>query len=316
VAHERQTRPVVVVSAADGKYFDLLSGLVLSFRERVKRSDVDLAVFDLGLEPAQIEWLGERGVELLRAEWDLDFACVRGAPEYRKAFTLTPFLPRYFPGRDVIVWIDADAWIQRAEALDLLVEAAATGALAAVPELDRCYGSGVSRGKVRVLPQAIPLLGGRARRISNWMRQGFARRYGRAVANLNLFKPVFNAGVFALAGDSPHWQSWADSYRCARIRRLSDLSDQFPLNHAIHCGRIPVHPLPAWCNWICDLATPLWDDGRGCYVEPLLPHEPIGIVHLLGASKTRTVEVRRTGGGRVETSLAYGAIARAISGAA
>ncbi len=95
-----------------------------------------------------------------------------------------------------------------------------------------------------------------------------------------------------------------ESYRLARIRGLRDISDQFPLNHAIYTDRIAIHPLPAWCNWICDLALPQCD-ATGALVEPLLPHRRLGIVHILGRSKDRLPKLTDLSGKPVERTLEF-----------
>lgn len=294
----------VIVTASDKEYFPLLQDLVLSFNQNISNSDTDFCVLDLGLTPTQLEWLSGRIHKVRAADWDFDFDFLESTPSRFKGFTVKSFLPRYFPGYRHYIWIDADAWIQSAEAIDLLIAGASTGVMAVVPELDRSYPSSVSRAKVRTF-SSIPLLHGSIRGVRTWMRTGLGRRYGRKIANETLFMPAINSGVFALRGNSPYWHEWAESYRQARIRSVVDLCDQTPLNHAIYTGRIKVSPLPAWCNWICDLALPLWDAENGAFVEPALPHHPIGIMHLLGESKRRPVKVRSLDGGVTDRTLRF-----------
>jgi len=294
----------VVITASDKEYFSLLQDLVLSFNQNISSSEIDFCVLDLGLAPSQLEWLSGRVHEVRTAEWDFDFGFLGSTPGRLKGFTVKPFLPRYFPGYRHYIWIDADAWIQSAEAIDLLIAGASTGTMAVIPELDRGYPSSVSRAKVRTFSR-VPLLHGSIRGVRTWMRTGLGRRYGRKIANETLFMPVINSGVFALRGDSPYWHEWAESYRQAKTESAADLRDQIPLNHAIYTGRIKISPLPAWCNWICDLALPLWDAGNGVFVEPSLPHHPIGIMHLLGESKRRPLKVRCLDGDVTDRTLGF-----------
>ena len=44
--------------------------------------------------------------------------------------------------------------------------------------------------------------------------------------------------------------------------------------------------LPAWCNWLCE-TPPLWDEAREIFVEPYVPHTPIGVMHLSGLDDIR-----------------------------
>lgn len=274
----------VVVTAANDAYFNLLEGMVKSYHQNAKRDDTDLCVIDLGLTGEQRARIRELVKRFVTVDWDLDFPCLRDAPEYKKAFTVTPFLPKYFGEYETIVWIDADAWIQTQDGLNLLIEAAKTDKLAIVPELDRSYPSAIARAEVHTFNN-LPLLNGRVRRISGVQHKKLVKNYNMEIANKSIFQPVLNTGVFAARTSSICWEKWTDAYRMARVRKLSHLSDQTPLNYAVYTGMLEVYKLPSIYNWICGLAMPAWDSELGLFVEPLLPHNPIGIVHLVGYSK-------------------------------
>lgn len=285
---------VVVVTAADRSFFEMLSVMVRSVRAHTDPSTIDLRVIDLGLNPDQRAALSDVVSAFIRVDWDIVFPFTERLPEYKKAFTLSPFLPKYLPDADTIVWIDADAWVQTARAVPTLVEAAQVADLAIAPQIHPCYPDAVSRGKVRTF--GSPPLTGRARRISSWLRTQLGRRYSREVANRVLFKQTYNAGVFAARAGSPAWAAWERAYRSARIRAPRDLSDQAPINYAIHTGEITVNPLPATYNWICDLRMPAWDPERRELVTPAVPYEPLHIVHVLGRAKHKGKPVRTIGG--------------------
>ena len=274
----------VVVTAANDAYFNLLEGMVKSYHQNAKRDDTDLCVIDLGLTGEQRARISDLVKRFVTVDWDLDFPCLRDAPEYKKAFTVPPFLPKYFGEYETIVWIDADAWIQTQDGLNLLIEAAKTDKLAIVPELDRSYPSAIARAEVHTFNN-LPLLNGRVRRISGVQHKKLVKNYNMEIANKSTFQPVLNTGVFAARTSSTCWEKWADAYRMARVKKPSHLCDQPPLNYAIYMGMLEVYKLPSIYNWICALAMPVWDAELGLFVEPLLPHNPIGIVHLVGYSK-------------------------------
>ena len=294
----------VIVTAADKNYFSLLLGLISSIDDNVMRSDIDIVVIDLGLDPSQLKTIKPMVAKIIQVDWDIEFKFTKDLPEYRKAFIVTPFLPKYLGEYETIIWIDADAWVQQSEAIDDLIEAAKSGQMVVVPELDVAYPSAISRGKVRTLP-GFPFLTGRVRRIGSWLRNGLAKRYNRDVANRSIFMPVLNAGIFAAQSSSDCWEAWANAYRLAKIRKVSDLSDQFPLNYAVYSGMMSVSKLPATHNWICDLAVPSWDASINKFVTPNIPHRPIGIIHLLGDSKNAALSVKDTQGNDTELSLRY-----------
>ena len=281
---------IVVVTAADRNFFQMLSVMVRSVRARTDPATVDLRVIDLGLDADQRAALSDLVSAFIHVDWDIEFPFTGKLPEYKKAFTLSPFLPKYLPDAETIVWIDADAWVQTEQAVSTLVAGAQVADLAIAPQIHPCYPDAVSRGKVRTF--GFPPLTGRVRRISSWLRTQIARRYSREIANRVLFKPTYNAGVFAARADSPAWAAWERAYRAARIRRPRDLSDQAPINYAIHTDQITVSPLPATYNWICDLRMPAWHPERGEMVTPAVPFETIHIVHVLGQAKKRLEAVR------------------------
>ncbi len=64
-------------------------------------------------------------------------------------------------------------------------------------------------------------------------------------------------------------------------------SEQAALNMAIYTGSETGRPhlLPALANWVCGCSCPMWDDLRKKLVEPNLPHEVLGLVHLTGVTQ-------------------------------
>src|SRR5208282_4475004 len=94
-----------------------------------------------------------------------------------------------------------------------------------------------------------------------------------------------NCGVFALEAKSPVWELWVDTLKqiLAHMRakgRGTCFMEQIALNVAIYTRRAPVHFLPAICNWMMGECDTTLDTDRNLFVEPLVPHEAIGIVHV------------------------------------
>lgn len=301
---------VALVCAADGGYFGLLSGLVRSIRADPTARRMALSVLDLGLEPGQIAWLAGQGATVRAPDWDLDFPGRARFPRWFRAMTARPFLPRHFPGHAVYLWIDSDAWVQDGSVLTHYVAAARLGKLAIVPELDRAYFNHYRRPKLLGWDQ-------------NHKAMAFA--YGLAAANRLGRYPILNSGVFALAAEAPHWALWAEALeRALNRRRLGRLStdrlmvkiiEQTALNSVVFADwkaptrRAPATFLPAWANWLCGKATPMFDPAGGHLVEPHAPHRPLGVVHLAGAGvQSRTFRLSTPDGGAVETMLTFEAV--------
>lgn len=292
----------IIVTGADSGFFEMLQDLVLSIRELPEGRDCALAVLDFGLTDEQRGWLVPRVTYIAKPDWDIKFPSMDRTPEYKKSSVVTPFLPKYFPGHGVYIWIDADAWLQDWLAIPLLVEGARRDGLAAVLEVDRNYDS-LTSGLRLHLHKHNPLLRGRIRKVRSLLQRRMDKFYPPSGGQRYLLKPLINAGIFAIAADAPHWAAWADSYRRARIRDYRDLSDQVPLNHAVYTRGLPVHRLPAWCNWVCCHALPMIDTERRLLVEPSLPHHPIGILHMAAGTKDGTHEMHMIDGGTVVSAL-------------
>lgn len=282
---------LLIVSGADSGYFPLLRDTVLSIL--AARPDAAIGILDVGLDAAQREWLAPRVAHLVRPGWDIDFPGRARTPEMRKAQFARPFLPRHFPGYEVYLWIDADAWLQDWRAVGLYVAAAGHDKLAITPEIDRAYKRHYKR----------PKLFGRTLAWKNY-RQAFGWRVADRLGR----NPMVNCGVFALHREAPHWAAWARVIEQVAQRTRFFFVEQTALNYVIFAERLPVDFLPAYCNWMPGDAAPAFDAGRSLFVEPYTPHEPIGVMHLAGREqKTHVFRLARLDGGEVETSLRYSA---------
>ena len=196
-----------------------------------------------------------------------------------------------WPGYDKYLWIDADTWVQERTALEWFDAVATEGRLAIVPQVDRAY-----RHQANLL---------------HWRFSRMQTGFGREAAQRSLWETYFNAGVFCLEAGAAHWQHWATHFRAGLDASGGSLCcDQSALNHAICSAGLPVHPLPALCNWLCHLATPYLHPRSGLLCEPLAPRQTLGIVHLSAKSKDTVLTLpgsAGSGGARPRTLLSpYG----------
>lgn len=284
----------LIVSASDSGYFELLQGMVASVRDKPESKGVDVAVLDLGLTRDQQAWLETRDVQITHP--NLSMHPVHD--ERQKAASSRPLLPEILPGYDLYLWIDADAWIQHWSAVDLYFRAAETGALACVMSIDRAYESLIPT--LRLETRFGMIVG-----LRSWMYDSYRACYGAAVARRLALKPTINAGVFALRGDAPQWRAWQDCYRAAVGAERRTGFDNIALNVAIFERDLQVEYLPAWCNWVCSRALPKLDPDRNVLVEPYLPHEVLGIVHLVLKTKHGEYDLAYLNGGTERRSLRY-----------
>lgn len=281
---------IIIITAADANYFELVQGTILSVREKPEGENVAIGFFDLGCTPEQLQWLETQVNIIQKPDWDFDFPGKNEAPHYLKGLLARPFLRRYFPNFDIYLWIDADAWVQDWQAVELLVKGAAKRGLAVVPELDRGYY--LAYGK---LPWYW-----------EFVYRDYQAAFGEEVAQQLHSYPTINAGVFALHKNAAHWELWAEYLEQGLQQHVSLMTDQIALNRLVYGTELfdKTEMLPALCNWSCNFGLPVWDEDRGCFVEPYLPQEAIGILHITG-HKHDLVNLATTDANQIEISLRY-----------
>ena len=186
---------------------------------------------------------------------------------------------------------DADAWLQDWRAIGLLCEGAARGGLAVVPELHRSYTHVYYMAEFN------------HNKLYDVYRMAFVEQHARFLAA----SPVINSGVFALRGDSPIWQVWA-KWMAIALRPngalANKMSEQSALNAAFYFDRVTIVPLPAWCNWMCGQALPALDGKTRKLVEPVIPNEPISIVHV-SMDRAKVREIQTLDGRKLSVRLDY-----------
>jgi len=290
---------IIIVTAADSNYFDFLVGLLDSLRDDPYARDLAVGVLYVGLTPTEAATIAGRGIELIEAGWDVDFPGREQMPGYYRAMSARPYIPNYFPGHDIYVWLDSDAWVQDGSVLRWFIRGAERGKIACVPELDRGYWTVYKRPKLWTQNH-------KAFAWSFGLRAG--DRYGR--------NPIVGTGILAMKGDAPHWRLWAEAHKRALNRKRRDkpsvsnfytfLSEQTALNYMIFADKQPATFLPAYTHWVCGKGELMFDPESNTLVEPHEPHATIGIAHPGGqAMKERVWEIATVDGGTVHTWLTY-----------
>jgi hypothetical protein len=216
------------------------------------------------------------------------------------------WLDEYFPDHEIIICIDADAWVQDRAALTLLEGAARTGALAIVPM------SGAYRGRQLAVSWVLGLFP----RIQSFnYKNAAAARLPRAIRNKVGIAPILNAGVFALPRTAPHWQRlrhWQ-----ARILRHGNpfTADQLSLGLVCHIDGCKTEFLPVICNY-----TRKWrvDAESGKLLDFFYPYPPVGIVHMANQKQIRFDTDARTNAlgmdGRIyPVNLRFGHLQRTLA---
>ena len=265
----------VIISLADSNYFELLNELVDSITSFEERKNIAICILDAGLTDQQRDILSKKVDEIKSAEWDIDVSAfkVKGR-EWLKSQVSRAFLPNYFPGYEKYLWIDADAWVNSWDAIELYFKGCENNKLSISTSADRAYG--------RVL-RAEWVFGSFARIKSQNYKHAKSSGFSEKIARQVALKPHLNIGVFALEANAPHWNVWQKNLKLALKKGRIWGSEQIAMNITIYSDNLAVEILPAYCNWThIGYGGFKFDKERNTLVEPYLPNHEIGIVHFAG----------------------------------
>ena len=131
----------VIVSLADANYFELLEELVDSIKRFKESENTAICILDAGLTEEQKKTLSSKVDQIKSADWDIEVpqSKVKGK-EWLKSQVSRAFLPKYFPNYEKYLWIDADAWVNSWEAIDLYLRGCENNKLSIATSADRAYG--------------------------------------------------------------------------------------------------------------------------------------------------------------------------------
>ena len=292
-----------IISLADSNYFELLKELIESIKRFEQSKDIAICILDAGLSSDQKNYLSNEVDEIKEAKWDIEVSKIKvRGKDWLKSQVSRAFIPKYFPGYKKYLWIDADAWVNSWESIDLYFKGCENKKLAIATSADRSYG--------RVL-RADWIFGGLARiKSQNYKHaksSGFSEKISREVA----LKPHLNIGLFSLEADAPHWEVWQKNLRKALSSGKIWGSEQIAMNITIYSDNLEVEILPAYCNWT-HIDAIKFDKQNGTFVEPYLPNHEIGIIHLAGKNndnirndKNYISKIKTLDGDIIEKSLRF-----------
>ena len=268
----------VIISLADDNYFSLLDELVNSIKRFKESENVAICILDAGLTKEQKSILSSKVDQIKHADWDIEVPNfkIKGR-EWLKSQVSRAFLPKYFPGYEKYLWIDADAWVNSWEAIELYFKGCENNKLSISTSADRAYG--------RVL-RAEWFFGSFARIKSQNYKHAKSSGFSEKIARRVALMPHLNIGVFALQADASHWQVWQKNLKAALKAGKIWGSEQIAMNIAIYHDELDVEILPAYCNWTLIEALK-FDKKRDTLVEPYLPNHEIGIVHFAGKNNDK-----------------------------
>ncbi len=265
------------ISSSDYNYFPMLIEWVHCIRSFPQSANMDICILNAGLKPDQIETLKSAGCIVKDAEWpcDLPAAAIKGK-EYLKSCICRPFIPNYFPDYDTYIWMDADTWIQKWDAVEMFLAGAEKNKITLTSQADRAYPRQIRLKWLWRLP----------RKLSGFYLSNAKKAFGFNTAKKLVPYSVLLAGAFALKKDAPHWKRWQELMLKALKKGKIFTAEQLSLGVLCYLEGYEAEVLPAYTHWLCEY-KPLWNEDKNMFVEPYLPHEEIGFLHISGWDEMR-----------------------------
>ena len=261
-----------IVSLADEQYFNLLEELIESIKSFPESNKTAICILDAGLNQNQIDKIKNKVDEIKKAEWDIEVSAlkVRGK-EWLKSQVSRAFLPKYFPNYKKYLWIDCDAWVNDWSSVELYFRACNKGKLGITQSIGPGY---------RVLSKVKWLLGKIAIVKSQNFKHAVSSKISMQKARKLAFAPHINIGVFSLEKNSKCWEVWQNNLKETIKHGRIFGSEGLAINLSVYVDNVDTEFLPVRCNWITSHLLPKFDEDNKEFVEPFLPNNKIGIMHL------------------------------------
>ena len=262
----------VIISLADANYFELLDELINSIKRFKESENTAICILDAGLEEKQKTALSIKVDEIKKADWDIEVSAIKvKGKEWLKSQVSRAFLPKYFPNYKKYLWIDCDAWVNDWSSVDLYFKACNKGKLGITQSIGPGY---------RVLSKVKWLLGKIAIVKSQNFKHAVSSKISMQKARKLAFAPHINIGVFSLEKDSKCWEVWQNNLKETIKHGRIFGSEGLAINLSVYVDNVDTEFLPVRCNWITSHLLPKFDEDNKEFVEPFLPNNKIGIMHL------------------------------------
>ncbi len=261
-----------IVSLADEKYFNLLEELIESIKCFPDSKNIAICVLDAGLNQDQIDKIKNKVDEIKKAEWDIEVSSLKvKGKEWLKSQVSRAFLPKYFPNYKKYLWIDCDAWVNDWSSIELYFKACDKGKLGITQSIGPGY---------RILSKVKWLFGKFAIIKSQNFKHAISSKINMQKARKIAFAPHINIGVFSLEKSSSVWSVWQNNLKETLKHGRIFGSEGLAINLSVYVDNVDTEFLPLGCNWIASNVLPKFDESKGEFVEPYLPNNKIGIMHL------------------------------------
>ena len=296
-----------IVTLSDSNYYPLLIELINSIKKYKQSEEIKICILDAGLSSEQIRFLEKQVYSIKKANWDIKVPKFKVAgKEWLKSQVSRAFLPNYFPEFNKYLWIDCDAWVNSWDTVQMYFKACENGKLG----ITQSVGAGYRvLSKVHWLFGKLALI--KSQNYKHAKKSGFSESTARKIA----FAPHINIGVFSLEKNSKCWGVWQEILKRALLSGKVFGSEGLAMNIAVYDKNIDVEFLPLYCNWIASNVLPKYDIENKTFVEPYLPHNKIGIMHLAAGiwkenkdmrmNKDIKINIKTVQGNQINKSLRF-----------
>ena len=274
----------VIVSLADANYFPLLEELIDSIKRFQESENIAICILDAGLNNNQKKILANKVDEIKSAEWDIKVPNHKiNGKEWLKSQVSRAFLPKYFPNYEKYLWIDCDAWVNDWQSVDLYFRACDNGKLGITQTLGPGY---------KITSKVNWLFGKLAIIKSQNFKHAIKSKIPYDKARKLAFAPHINIGVFSLEKNSIGWESWQNNLKKTLQAGNIFGSEGLAINMSVYIDDLETEFLPLNCNWITSNLLPKYDEKNNTFVEPYLPNNKIGILHLAAGIWKNGIDMR------------------------
>jgi hypothetical protein len=287
VAHPK----TIILTGGTSEFFPLLRECVASLVACGVFERADLGIIDQGLTDEQVSSFRGVAKHMMRLTWEQLGMRVPARLQEDRYLNLAARsdLPALFPGYEVYLWFDADAWAQSADFFDVYVKGVMAQGLAVAKE--NGHGYNFSPGEQR------------------WWIRNYIHGFGLIDGvRGGVLSDRINIGLIAIHRDAPHWKRYRERHQNTIDGAGKINLDQHACHATIALDGYPAAFVHARHNWLPQLSRPTWDAARKLLCDPAEGGEPLSVVHLAGPDKTRLRTLRVLQGGEAAIALNYDAV--------
>lgn len=292
-----QRPKTIILTGGTKEFFPFMRECVDSLADTGVLRRADLGIIDHSLTEEQRQSFSSQAAIMVRptyAELGVEVPERLQLPQHLNLVARSG-LPALFPGYEIYLWFDADAWAQTADFFDVYVDGAMRDGLSVAKDDGHGYR-----------PSSFE----RRWWIGNYV-QGFGIVDG---LRGGLLHKAINIGVVAIHRDAPHWARYRQRHQ-ETIRRTGKINlDQHACHASLVLDGYSVAYVPAIHNWQPILSMPHWDARRRLLCEPRPAGKVLSVVHLAGRGKREIQSLRTTEGGTIETAITYSEVLRLRGG--